>query len=135
RSEGVFEADADRAAPAGVVTGDGGEHIGAGKERTVFVRGHSRTALDVEQDVVGGVADLAGEQAERIDARFVAQCRGSYEGHVAALEVGPVALSFKAEHPGTSLPAIADLATDRAARCVMATVAGDAAADRQEVPA
>src|SRR6185369_10116232 len=36
RSEGVFEADADRAAPAGVVTGDGGEHIGAGKERTVF---------------------------------------------------------------------------------------------------
>ena len=72
------------------------------------------TALDVEQDVVGGVTDLTGEQAERIDARLVAEPR-SDEAHVAALEVGPVALSFKAEHPGTGLPAIADLATDRAA--------------------
>ena len=39
--------------------------------------------------------------------------------HIVAREVGPVALGFKAEHPGASLPAVADLATDRAAGRVM----------------
>ena len=34
---------------------------------------------------------------------------------------------FEAEHPGAGLPAIADLATDRAAGRVMATLGGDAA--------
>ena len=33
----------------------------------IAVVGHRRTALDVEQDVVGGIADLTGEQAERVD--------------------------------------------------------------------
>src|SRR6202007_2417348 len=40
---------------------------------------------------------------------------------VGAREVSPVALRFQAEHPRTGLPAVTDLATDRAARGVMAT--------------
>ena len=66
----------------------------------VGVRGHSRTALDVEQDVVDGVTDLAGEQAERVDVRAVAEAdrQGEQQAYVAALEVSPVALSFETEH-------------------------------------
>ena len=55
---------------------------------------------------------------------------------MAAPEVRPVALAFKAEHPGAGLPAIADLTTDGAAGCVMATLGGDERAGRRdEVPA
>src|SRR4029077_656995 len=107
--------------------------VGCSDKPAVVVRGHSRTALDVEQDVVGRITDLTSEQAERIDPRFVAD-RGIEQADVAALEVGPVALRFNAEHPGAGLPAIADLATDRAARRVMGTFAeGDNT--WQEVPA
>src|SRR5260221_5239182 len=65
RIEGVFGADADRATPAGVIA-RGSKLCTCGRVDAVGVRGHSRTALDVEQEVVGGVADLTGEQAERI---------------------------------------------------------------------
>src|SRR5947207_1400168 len=94
RGEGVFEAGADRAAPAGVVAGDASERAGCYAVDAVAVRGHGSTALDVEQDVVDGVTDLAGEQAERIDVRMVAESR-VLQAHIAAREVGPVALGFK----------------------------------------
>ena len=44
---------------------------------------------------------------------------------IAAAEVCPVALAFNTEHPGAGLPAIADLATGRAAARIMATFVGD----------
>src|SRR3954447_26570068 len=64
RGEAVFEADADGATPTGVVIGRGGQNVANRGEGTETIRGHGRTALEIEQDVVGGVTDLTGEQAE-----------------------------------------------------------------------
>src|SRR5438552_3694724 len=132
RGESVFEASADRATPAGVVAGDASERASNGVD-AVAIRGHRSTALDVEQDVVDGIADLTGEQAERIDVRVVAEA-GEHQARVAAREVGPVALGFKAEHPGASLPAIADLTTDRAAGRVMGTLRAKRKVRRNRIP-
>ena len=77
RGEGVFEAGADRAAPAGVVAGDASERAAYNVVDAVAVRGHRSTALDVEQDVVDGITDLTGEQAERIDVGVVTEARGT----------------------------------------------------------
>ena len=88
---------------------------GNGREAGVIVAGHGRAALDVEQRVVPGVADLAGEQAESIDAGVIGEARERAGCSGSTVEVGPVALRFEAEHPGSRLPAIADLATGRAA--------------------
>src|SRR4029078_7629376 len=79
------------------------------------------TTLDIEQNVIGGPTDLTSEQAECIDARLVAECRID-QAHIVALEVGRVALRFKAEHPAAGLPAITDLTASGAAGCVMATL-------------
>jgi hypothetical protein len=46
-----------------------------------------------------------------------------------AAEIGPVALTLDAPHPTACLPAIADLTTDRAAICVIATFAPGQIAD------
>src|SRR4051812_4160926 len=128
RSEGVFHAGANRAAPAGLL----GTIDHRAEEHTfVAVVGHRSTALDVEQDVVGGIADLAGEQAERVD--LAAVNRESKEADVRTAEIGPVALRFETEHPVAGLPAIADLTTDGAAASVVATFR--AAANRNVGPA
>src|SRR5258708_17890732 len=115
RSEAVFEADANRATPTGVgrTIEDG---AGTSDQTFVLVVGDRSTALDVEQGVVPGVADLAGEQAEGIDLGAVGgtNVEGRDAG-VGAAEVRPVALRFNAEHERAALPAIADLTTDRAA--------------------
>ena len=47
--------------------------LAGGVVTTEAIRGHGRTALDVEQHVVGGIADLAGEQAEGIDLGLVGE--------------------------------------------------------------
>ena len=99
-------------------------------KHAVAIRGHGRAALDVEQHVVGGVADLAGEQAERVDLRVVGDA-GSEQADIAALEVGPVALGFETEHPGAGLPAIADLTTGGAAGRIVATFGSDERASRR----
>ena len=85
----------------------------------VLVVGDGRTALHVEQRVVPGVADLAGEQTERVDLGAVA-IGSEHVADIVAAEIGPVALRFNAEHDRTLLPAIADLATDGAAGRVVA---------------
>src|SRR6202022_2525885 len=123
RGEAVFEADADHATPAGVVTGGGRESATSGVD-AVTIRGHCSTALEVEQDVVGGIADLTSEQAERVDLRGVDET-GEHQARVRALQVSPVTLRFNAEHPGAGLPAITDLTTGDAAGCVMAPFAPD----------
>jgi hypothetical protein len=50
RSEAVLEADADGAAPAGVVAGAASGCTGGDRVDAVAIVRHSRTALDVEQD-------------------------------------------------------------------------------------
>src|ERR1700754_500744 len=120
RSEAVFQTDADGAAPVGVVAG-GRELRTEPVVDAVAIRGHSRTALDVEQRVVEGVTDLAGEQTERVDLRGVHETGAKQRADVAALEVSPVALRFKTEHEGAGLPAIADLTTDGAAGRIVGT--------------
>src|SRR5207245_63514 len=119
--EAIFQADADHATPTRVIDAVGELDTGAGREHTVAIGGHGGAALDVEQDVVHGVADLTGEQSEGIDASVVGE-RRSKRDHIAAVEVSPVALRFHAEHPRSCLPAVADLTTDGAAGCVMATL-------------
>src|SRR3954447_15847629 len=109
RGEAVFDADADRAAPAGVV---GTIELGSGQttrsDTAVAIAGDGGAALHVKQCVIPGVADLAREQAESIDAGAVRDA--GYGAGVPAREIGPVALCFEAEHEGAALPAITDLA-------------------------
>src|SRR5438132_8970834 len=64
RGEAVFEADADCAAPPADIAAVGDFHRDADAADPEAISRHSRTALDVEQHVVGGVADLTGEGAE-----------------------------------------------------------------------
>src|SRR3954469_938010 len=119
RGEAVFDADADRAAPAGVV---GTIELGSGQttrsDAAVAIAGDGGAALHVKQCVIPGVADLAREQAESIDAGAVRDA--GYGAGVPAREIGPVALCFEAEHEGAVLPAITDLAAGDGARRVMA---------------
>jgi hypothetical protein len=68
RREAELDAGAHHAAPAGVLDDVGDERAGASNEGSVAVADDGGAALDVEQEVVGGEADLASEQAERIDA-------------------------------------------------------------------
>ncbi|KTT92199.1 hypothetical protein NS44R_14730, partial [Mammaliicoccus sciuri] len=72
RREADFDAGADGAAPAGVA-GAAGEHAGRREEGPVTIVGQRRTTLGVQQHVVDGVADLAGEQAERVDLGLVGE--------------------------------------------------------------
>src|SRR6201999_261705 len=66
RSEADFDTGADRAAPTGLAGGVDHE-AGGGEEAVVLVVGDRSTTLDVPEHVVPGVADLAGEEAERVD--------------------------------------------------------------------
>src|SRR5262249_38295705 len=84
-SEAEFDAGADHATPAGVVIGGGGENVGSDHEGAVAIRSHRGAALHVEEDVVGGPADLAGDQAERVDPRVVDKA-GSKQADPAAAE-------------------------------------------------
>ena len=87
----------------------------------VLVVGDGRAALHVEQGVVPGVTDLAGEQTEGVDLRTVGQGAPKTRLVFDAAQIGPVALRFEAEHPGAGLPAVADLTTGNAAGRIMAT--------------
>ncbi len=77
-------------------------------------------ALHIEQRVVPGVADLAGEQAEGIDAGAVLDTENV--AGILAREVGPVALRFETEDEGAALPAIANLAAGDGASRIMASL-------------
>src|SRR5580692_8620012 len=76
----------------------------------------------IQQRVVPGVADLAGEQADRVHLGLVGigyRCR---KARIRSLQVRPVALGFEAEHPVGHLPAIASLTADQSARRVVAAL-------------
>src|SRR5436190_2805697 len=118
RGKAVFEADTDSAAPA--CFGRAIEHeTGVGGHAGVVVAGRRDATLHVAEDVVPGVANLAGDHAEGIDLRAVGDVAEG-EAEVGTGEVGPVALAFKTEHPVAGLPAIADLTADGAAACGVA---------------
>ena len=115
-----IEADADRSTPAGVVTGARKQRATGSVDvctcsRVTAHRPLRRTAL------VGGPADLTGEQAEGVDLRVVDEAREE-RADIAAAQVSPVALCFEAEHPGAGLRAITDLAAGNAAGRVMAAL-------------
>src|ERR1700682_4988125 len=126
RSEAVFETCADRATPTGL-PGTVDKQACRNGEGPILVASNRGTALDVDQDVVPGIADLTREQAERIDPRLVPEPRRSErrreeQAGVGTLEVSPVALGLQAEHPAARLPTVADLTTDRAAGGVMTSL-------------
>src|SRR5262249_2983928 len=137
RREADFEAGADRAAPAGVVGGRNKRATGH-SEHVILVVDDRGAALYVEQHVVPGIADLAGEQPKGVDPGAIlgaANRIATNERGVAAGKVGSVALGFEAEHPVGRLPAIADLATDSAAGRVMATFRNVAEGHGHQIPA
>ena len=110
----------DRSAPAGF-TCRSQQRARAGRAGggidVVPVSDHGAAALHVEQHAVPGVTNLTSDEAEGVDTRTVAITRdqgGAREecAHIVAPEIGPVALTFKTEHPIGRLPAIADLAAD-----------------------
>src|SRR3954451_17171476 len=111
RGETVLEAGTDRATPTGLIVR--GQQCAAKGRDFILAAGDSRTALGVNEDVVPGVADLTGDQTERVDLGAVA--RREQRADVVAREVSPVALTFDAEHPRARLRAVADLTADRAA--------------------
>src|ERR1700692_3832159 len=69
------DAGADCAAPAPLIRRRARENVAGRRGHTEPVAGHRAAALGVEQDVVEGIADLAGEQSERIDLRLVSEER------------------------------------------------------------
>ena len=102
----------------------------AGRDIKFLVRGVSDggAALHVQQDVFPGIADLARNQPEPVDARTVMGVKTKAESRVideeaiiATAEIGPVALAFDTDHPIGELPPVTDLTTDRAAGRIMAT--------------
>src|SRR5579872_2886314 len=118
RQDGIFKAHADRSTPAGFVDRISSSPQ-ARRNRGVPVVSDCATALHVKQRAIPSVADLAREQAESIDPGLIGRVEDC-QADVAAGEIGPVALRFQAEHPGGHLPAVAELATDRAAGEAMA---------------
>ena len=103
RREGKFNAGADRAAPT--VIADEVAIRAPLLARYRCDRRDGRAALEIQQRGVPGVTDLAGEQAEA----SIASVGIAGVGCVAAPQAGPVALGFETEHPGSRLPAIAEL--------------------------
>ena len=66
RREAPFQARANTRAPSRIGYVDEIDVVECGP---VAVVGDRSTALDVEQDVVGGITDAAGEQAECVNRR------------------------------------------------------------------
>src|SRR6185437_11571047 len=138
-SEADFDTGADGTAEARITILI--EHSAGRGQTPVPVVGQCGATLHVPKHVVPRIADLAGEQAKRVRPALVGQGRAVEQAGVGALEVGPIALGLDAPHPPARLPANAELATGKAAGCVMAPLAegrnGTSARDQVigEVPA
>src|ERR1700750_612650 len=87
---------------------------GCGEEGGVFVVGDGGTALYIQQNIVPGVADLAGEKADGIDLGLVGGGNDSRQAPIRSLQVSPVTLGFDPEHPAGGLPAITELSANEA---------------------
>src|SRR5262249_46783345 len=127
RREADFYPGAGRAAPSGFACGIN-KKIVARDEGPIIVADDGATALKIPEHIVPGVADLSGEQAEGVDLGFVGKTGNGKSGpsqtvEIVTREVSALALCFEAEDPIRCLPAIANLAADSAAGCVMAAFA------------
>src|SRR5580704_1792272 len=99
------------------------EHdVGRGEERAVAVIRDRSAALHVPENVVPGIADLAGEQADGVDLGLIGVGNDRRQTAIGSLQTGPIALSFDAEHPAGGLPTITDLTAGQTAGRVVAAL-------------
>src|SRR5258708_3373264 len=103
-----FDAGSDRAAPAGFSYPVNGEAY-SGCETLILVVGDGTAALHIPEHVIPGIADLAGEQAQRIDGGSVAQRGPIKQADIRSAQIGPIALCFQTEHHTAAHPTVADL--------------------------
>src|SRR4051794_32174254 len=94
RREAILHADAYRAAPASRALG---HKFSAGRrvEDACTVARDRRTALDVQQDRIPGIADLAREEADPASLGLRRQ-RGVHQTQARIAQVRPIALSLEA---------------------------------------
>ena len=134
RCEAVLETNADGGAPAGrACRGQFSAEVKV-VEDAKAVACHCRAALYVEQRLIPGVADLAGEEADAI-GRGARGERRIDEADALVAEIRPIALGFHAKHPLIGLPAIADLAADEATGPLAAARSEGYAKHINEIPA
>src|SRR6185295_9015972 len=105
RCEAVLKSDAYGAAPAGRA-GRGQFNAAKRFKNAKAVARHRRTALYVEQRLIPGVADLAGEEADTIGLGACGDEAPSEGGKLIekraearVAEIRPIALCFQAKHP------------------------------------
>jgi hypothetical protein len=117
--ESIFQAGADRTTPTAIVAGAGQLSAGCGRVGPIPIVCHSRTALDVEQNVVGGPADLTGEQAEGVDLRVVDEAREERADMVACLAGRPSCPALRVRTPSCPSASDTNLTTGNAAGCIV----------------
>ena len=90
---------------------------------------HDRSAaLHIPENVVPSVADLTREETQCIGSRFPSISREKH-ARGRAPQIGPIALSFQAEHKVGSLPTITNLATNHATAGVTARIGANTVDD------
>src|SRR3954447_17296233 len=119
RCESEFEARSDDPTPA-CFTRRIEQRACGGHRAPVFVIGHGGAALHIPKDVVPGIPDLAGEQAERFNLGIVSPS-GNETANIRSLQISPVALRFEAEHPTGALPTITNLTANHSAGRIVTT--------------
>src|SRR5258707_2748566 len=109
----VFEDSSDDTTPA-CFTRRIEQRACGGHRTSVFVVGHGGAALHIPKDVVPGISDLAGEQAERFNLGIVSPV-GNETANIRSLQISPVALRFETEHPTRALPTVTKLTPSHSA--------------------
>src|ERR1700676_2619939 len=134
RCESVFEARSDGTTPARFIRRI--EQRACGGHRTsVFVVGHGRAALHIPKDIVPSIADLAGEQAERVDLGIVSPS-GNKNANIRSPQISPVALRFQTEHPTGALPTGSNLTANHSAGRIVTTFSdGGESTEARDIPA
>src|SRR6267142_5967235 len=123
RCESEFEARSDDTTPA-CFTRRIEQRARGGHRTSVFVVGHGGAALHIPKDVVPGISDLAGEQAERFNLGIVSPV-GNETANIRSLQISPVALRFETEHPTGALPTVSNLTANHSARRIVTTFTED----------
>src|SRR5262245_34479813 len=119
RCKSEFEARSDDTTPACFIRRIE-QHACGGHRASEFVVGHGGAALHIPKDVVPGIPDLAGEQAERINPGIVSPV-GNENADVRSVQISPVALRFETEHPTGALPTVTNLTANHAAGRIVTT--------------
>ena len=123
RCESEFDARSDDTTPA-CFTRRIEQHACGGHRTSEFVVGHGGAALHIPKDVVPGIPDLAGEQAERFNLGIVSPV-GNEGANIRSPQISPVALRFETEHPTGALPTVTNLTADHSAGRIVTTFTED----------